>query len=296
MACYHPWTRYRLADGSTSPVERGDVVATLKLPCGYCIGCRIQRSSDWAIRCVHEASLYKLNDYITLTYDDAHLPEHGQLHYEHFAQFMKRVRQSIGPNIRFFMCGEYGETTQRPHFHAIIFNHQFKERKKWSTNHKGQPVYRSAELEKLWTFGQSLTGNVSKQSCGYVARYIMKKVVGDQAHEHYKRTDPDTGEIYYLNPEFCQMSRKPGIGYEWFRQYGYQVFDRDYVISNGSKAKPPRYYEKLHDRLLDPVVLEQTKGQRDEKSREGAYDNTDERLSVKEEVTKAAVRSLKRGL
>lgn len=124
----------------------------------------------------------------------------------------------------------------------------------------------------------------------------MKKIGGDLAKDHYARVDTETGEIYQLNPEFCQMSRRPGIGYTWFQKYGHQVFDRDYVIKEGSKVKPARYYEKLHDKMLDPVVLELTKGMRDSKSRtpENFADNSDERLRAKEAVKRASIRSLKR--
>lgn len=295
MACFSPVIRYQLADGSTTSVERGDVVRTLVVPCRGCIGCRLDYARDWSTRCLHESQMHKLNDFITLSYSDEHLPKGGVLNYRDFQLFMKRVRFEVGP-VRFYMCGEYGEQTMRPHYHALIFGHMFEGRKKWTRNAQGQWLYRSAQLERLWPFGQSLAGAVTKQSCGYVARYVMKKLGGALATERYSRTDPETGEIYQLPTPFCKMSLRPGIGEAWFRKYGYQVYDRDYVIVSGQKVKPPAYYEKLHDRYLDEVILEQTKGLRDQKShtKEIFDDNTDERLAVKGEVQLARIRNLKR--
>jgi hypothetical protein len=242
--------------------------------------------------------MHKQNDFITLTYAPENLPYRGQLNVKDWELFIKNVRKHLGPGIRFFMCGEYGEKMDRPHYHAIIFGHQFTERKLWKDNGTNGKLYRSVQLERFWPHGHASAGSVTKQSCGYVARYVMKKVGGQLAQNHYQRTDPETGELYQLIPEFSRQSRMPGIGASWFEKFGYQVFDRDYVIVKGQKVKPPRYYEKLHDRMLDPVTLEQTKGKRDQKSHtpEVFNDNTDERLKVKETVKKAAVKFLKKGL
>lgn len=295
MSCYSPQVRYLLANGQTSSTERGDVVKTLVVPCRGCIGCRLDYARDWSIRCMHEASLHKFNDFITLTYRPENLPARGSLDYRDFQLFMKRVRKEVGP-VRFYMCGEYGDDLDRPHFHAIIFGHQFGERKRWQKNARGDILYKSAQLDRLWSLGHTWAGSVTRQSSGYVARYVMKKVTGDLAKIRYRRTDPETGEEYMLTPEFAHMSRRPGIGARWFEKYGYQVFDRDYVVAEGKEVKPPRYYEKLHERFLDPVTLEQTKGSRDQKSHdpETFLDNTDERLTVKEIVQLARIRSLKR--
>ena len=116
----------RMSDGSVKFVSRNKrgVEGTLELPCGQCIGCRLERSRQWAMRCLHEASLYDSNSFITLTYDDSNLPYGGSLNYEDFQKFMKRLRKRINSKVRFYMGGEYGsEGTMRPHFHACLFGY-----------------------------------------------------------------------------------------------------------------------------------------------------------------------------
>ena len=96
-----------------------------KIPCRNCVGCRLEHSRQWAMRCTHEAQLHSDNCFITLTYDNAHLPSDFSLDKKHFSDFMKRYRKKFGPNIRYFHCGEYGSKFGRPHYHACIFNHDF---------------------------------------------------------------------------------------------------------------------------------------------------------------------------
>lgn len=205
MPCYHPLDAWRPIDASFSkkliftysPKFCGSVEPDLKVPCGRCIGCRLERSRQWAIRCVHEASLHKDNCFITLTYNDENLPADRGLHYEHFQLFMKRFRKAIAPaKIRFYMCGEYGEDLGRPHFHACIFGFDFPDRKLWRKSGAKSNLYRSAMLEQLWTFGYSSVGDVNFESAAYVARYIMKKISGEAAESHYTRFRPfNRGDI-----------------------------------------------------------------------------------------------------
>jgi hypothetical protein len=134
MPCYFPITAWRSKDGKNEagkwPVvfkpTAGYLDKELKLPCGRCIGCRLERSRQWAVRCVHEASLHEKNCFITLTYSPENLPKDGSLDVSHFQKFMKRFRKRFGPGIRFFHCGEYGESLSRPHYHACIFGFDFE--------------------------------------------------------------------------------------------------------------------------------------------------------------------------
>lgn len=192
MPCYHPLDAWR-PDPSTGSKKLifsynakhcHSPKPDLQVPCGQCVGCRLERSRQWAIRCVHEASLHQHNCFITLTYADEHLPPNNSLVYEHFQLFMKRLRKKYGEGIRFYMCGEYGENFGRPHFHACLFGHNFPDLKLWKTVNK-QKLYRSAELETLWPFGHSSVGTVTFESAAYVARYILKKVSGEAAERHY---------------------------------------------------------------------------------------------------------------
>lgn len=237
---------------------RGDVLGSLELRCGQCIACRLERSRQWAVRCMHEASLYRANSFVTLTYDDSHL-ESLSLRYRDFQLFCKKARRKLGP-FRFFMCGEYGESEWRPHFHSAMFGVHFGDRYPWRRSASGFQLYRSATLEGLWPHGNSEIGDVTFESAAYIARYVTKKVTGDAAAEHYARVDPRTGELVQLEPEFCQMSRggrggQGGIGAPWFRKYQREVFPRDRVVIRGAEARPPRSYMELL-RKSDPDLAE----------------------------------------
>lgn len=306
MPCYHPLTAYQCQQSKLiafNPTKYRDS-RMLKLPCGQCIGCRDRRARDWAIRCMHEASLYSRNCFITLTYDDVHLPTSRSLVYEDFQKFMKRLRFSFKGHqalpdgtfpIRFYMCGEYGPKLGRPHFHALIFNFDFDDRKLWTVRNK-IPLYRSAVLEQLWPFGFSSVGNVTFQSAAYVARYINAKITGQMADDHYAVVDPDTGELVSFRvPEFNKMSLKPGIGAGWLDKFKSDVFPHDYIISSGSKLPVPRYYNKKFQ-CSNPFEWDEVSHQRFISSKKFVDDNTPERLAVRKQVHLARLSRLKRDL
>lgn len=216
MPCYKPVTAYRLSSGEISFSDRGRGDA-LDLPCGRCVGCRLERSRQWATRIMFESQFHAGSSFITLTYSPENLPFPPSLDYSHFQKFMYRLRnwrrQEGLPPVRFYMCGEYGEDHSRPHFHAAIFGEDFVfDRVLWSRGSKGHPLYRSPRLEALWPFGFSSVGELNFDTAAYMARYIMKKVTGDLAEQHYRFVDVDTGEIYQRTPEFCHMSLKPRCG------------------------------------------------------------------------------------
>lgn len=298
MPCYHPLSAYQCADGSIVFYEskRHDTVKSLSLPCGQCVGCRLERSRQWAIRCMHEAQMHTQNCFITLTYDDAHLPSDRSLHYRDFQLFIKRLRKRYpGRRIRYYMAGEYGENFGRPHWHACIFGLDFDDKKLWKRTSANSLLYRSENLELLWPFGYSSIGDVTFESAAYVARYIMKKVTGKNAAEHYQEIDPDTGEITNRTPEFTKMSLKPGIGYEWYKQYTSDVYPHDYVVVRGKKVKPPKYYDKKY-KIDNPYEFDELLYIREKSAKLAYADNTPERLLVKEQVTKAKLQKLKRNL
>jgi hypothetical protein len=298
MACFKPLKAYQCFDKSIvfTEARKHDIVRSLELPCGQCVGCRLERSRQWAIRCMHEASLYKDNCFITLTYDEQHLPEDYSLHYDDFQRFMKRLRKRYqGKTIRFYMAGEYGENFGRPHFHACIFNLDFEDKYIWQKTDSGSKIYRSKTLEELWPFGYSSIGEVNFQSAAYVARYIMKKVTGDMAEQHYEEVNFTTGEIIQRKPEFNKMSLKPGIGYKWYQKFKDDVYPHDYVIVNGKKCKPPKFYDKKYADDY-PYEFDQLQWDREKSAKAQVFDNTPERLLVKEEVLKAKLSRLKRKL
>lgn len=264
-----------------------DVVSTLSLPCGQCIGCRLEKSRQWAMRCMHESSLHQQNCFITLTYRDADLPLRSMLDYPAFQRFLKRLRKYAAPTRpRFYMCGEYGPENFRPHYHALLFGWDFADKKYWRKSPSGEKLYRSAVLEQLWPYGNCEIGAVTFESAAYCARYCVQKVTGHNAKDHYRRVD-ESGE-FSLPPEFNRMSLKPGIGSAWLEKFGTDVYPHDYVVINGKEVKPPRYYDRLFERI-NPDAMEEIKYRRELDARTRYEDNTPARLVTKEIVTTARV-------
>jgi len=294
MPCYHPLTAWKLFDGSISFKERGDIVQTLTLPCGQCIGCRLERSRQWAVRCSHEAQLHESNCFITLTYDPASVPAGGTLVYSHFQLFMKRYRKMFPlTKIRFYMSGEYGEDLLRPHYHACIFGHTFSDRVVHKKSDQGFFIYTSNQLSQLWPYGFSTVADFTFETAAYTARYITSKVNGSMAPDHYNSIDLITGELFLRVPEFNKMSLKPGIGALWYEKFHTDVYPHDRVVIRGSVSKPPKYYDRLLERS-NPLLLEEIQFKRFQEFAPLSADNSPERLAVKETVKLASIRSLKR--
>lgn len=345
MTCYSPLDAYKsLVDKTESgkaviAFDRKEVngkpFEKIRLPCGSCIGCRIDRSKSWAIRCVHEAAGFDYNCFLTLTYNDECLPPGGSLDKSAFVNFMKRLRKRFqgmevvhdekgipSKPIRFFHCGEYGEELQRPHHHACLFNFDFPDKTLWKER-EGVRLYQSDILDEIWSvpvckdelwkfpadicfersgkfyvkLGYCLIGEVTMQSAAYVARYIMKKVNGEPAFDRYVNQDTidfETGECEMLEPEYCTMSRRPGIGKRWFDEYGYSdCMVKDFVTFKGKRFKTPKYYDKLFD-SVDPVAMSELKYSRKRKAVSNPNEMTGERLSVKEKVCKSRIKRLLR--
>ena len=287
MPCYHPITGYRARSGRSPVTGLWPIVFSISsgykdlpvvVPCGQCIGCRLERSRVWAVRCVHESSLYLKNCFVTLTYANAG----STLVKRDFVLFIKRLRKKFGIGIRYFHCGEYGEKFLRPHHHACIFNFDFPDKKLWSVKH-GNRLYTSESLDELWGYGYCIIGDVTFDSAAYVARYILKKVTGNMAESHYD------GRV----PEYTSMSRRPGIASSWFNKYKNDVLSIDGVIVDGNKCKPPRYYDKLYD-MDNKLAMQMIKARR--RSQINLVNNTYERLRVREICTVAKLNQLNRSI
>jgi hypothetical protein len=304
MPCYSPltaWRSRRLNENGKRPLvwHRNDGFEDMEVqvPCGQCVGCRLEKSRQWAIRCMHEADLYQDNCFITLTYDDDHLPYDGSLVKPHFQKFMKRLRKRYGTiKIRYYACGEYGDSNYRPHYHALLFNFDFEDKILWKTEGDFR-LYVSEELNSIWKKGYCIIGPVTFETAAYVARYVMKKQTEGSTNDAqerfdkaYRRIDPYTGELYYVEPDFSLMSRRPGIGRDWIDKYSDTVFRDDSIIVNGYEVKPPKYYDSLFD------GIELTKAQRRKDSKRFADNNTPDRLEVREKVAKSKLSKLTRKL
>lgn len=297
MRCYRPIPAVRRADGSISLSihdRRGDV-ASLELPCGRCVGCRLSRAQAWAVRCRHEAALYDHNCFITLTYDDDNVPAHGSLRYADVQRFLKRLRkrfqgESVAPNgrrpIRYFFTGEYGSTTLRPHYHALIFNYSFRaDAEPW-----GRGTYRSPTLEKLWPLGSCLIGPLTPESAAYTTRYCLKKVYARENPDAYDAgVDPATGEVFSRVPEFVSASLKPGLGSWFFDKYRGDMYPLDACIYDGRPVPVPMFYRrKLKE--VDPLLSEEVEHRRFLRSQGvPVSERTPERRAAAEAVRSAAL-------
>lgn len=332
MACFHPW----------KPDAALGFPPTLRLPCGQCIGCRLRRSAEWATRCMHEAALHQHNCWITLTYDDEHLPRRyhtgrthpktgkaiyaGSLDKRHPQRFYRSLRKSLGkkysltdtsilytmgvhtdmghspiprlkPILRYYYGGEYGEQYGRPHYHLCLFGIDFSDKIHVQTTDAGYKLYESQRLKKFWPHGQHMIGELTWETAAYTARYIMKKITGQKQKEHYKKIDNETGEIIEIEPEYNDMSRKPGIANKWWMEYHTDVYKQDtsQVRIRGRTQTPPRYYDKLYERSF-PDHYKHIKLQRAIENLNNRGRHTPARLQAEEIITTTKTQGLKQKL
>lgn len=253
----------------------GTVVFSQQVPCQQCHGCRIDYSRHWADRIVMESLLYPehTNFFVTLTYDDDHLIPNltgesiellvdGQyttvnaatLILDDVKLFMKRLREYYSrvfdhTGIRVYYCGEYGSRTRRPHYHLCLFNLPIQDLCYYSHNFRGDTLYNSPTLEKLWDKGYVVIGELTWESAAYTARYVVKKFKGKQSDEFYHQM----GDVV---PEFSHSSNRPGIAAEFFERYKTDIYKYDRIqlpssdTRNGS-VTVPRYFDKLLERYQE---------------------------------------------
>lgn len=329
MSCYHPVPAYKskflnpetgkhvlrfnLTDPDPSKWE------PVMLPCGQCIGCRMEYSRQWANRCMLELQSHDSAFFCTFTYDDDHVPrswypdpETGEalpsltLSKRDFQLLMKRVRRRFpDDHIRFFACGEYGSKTFRPHYHAILFGLHLNDLKVYKTVREGGQLYtyyNSPKLQSCWLdsddkpIGFVVVGEVTWESCAYTARYIMKKLKGKEA---------DFYEKHGIQPEFTLMSRRPGIAHDYYGQHS-ELFDSDFICistpNGGRKFRPPRYFEKLFelDEPLRSAELKEMKKRLAEEATKSKLQKTsleyEELLAVEEQNFTDRIKPLRRPL
>lgn len=283
MACYHPLTAIINPNSTTINGKKSIKIVPplfdtskvpadliMKIPCGQCVGCRMEYSRQWANRCMLELQYHDSAYFVTLTYDDKHVPrsyyadkETGEAYTSltlvkrDFQLFMKRLRKRFeNDHIRFFMSGEYGSNSFRPHYHAILFGLHLDDLKLYKQSPQGFAYYNSDSLQKCWSdpdtgepYGFAVVAEVTWETCAYTARYVMKKLTGKEA-EFYSN--------FNIQPEFTLMSRKPGIARQYYDEHP-DIYKHDFINvktdKGGKKFRPPRYFDKLYD-LDHPEEME----------------------------------------
>jgi len=294
MSCTSPLIGYQPIGGG--PLKFGSEPAnsrSITIACGQCMDCRLKRSAEWATRCVHEAQLHLNNCFVTLTYDDRNLPQHNSLKKEDLQKFFKRLRKHTG-KLRYYACGEYGDHTNRPHYHACIFGMDFTDKRQFKKlgNHN---LYTSQQLDDIWGMGFCTLGDVTFDTAAYTASYVHKKL--SKGQHRYVRIDEETGEIIPLVQPYAAMSLRPAIGRTWIEKYHQDIYggDRDQFHHQGKTLRPPKYYDKLFE-AKSPDEFEHLKSERVNRAQARYLDNTQTRLEIKEKVTQAKLTQLKRAL
>ena len=339
MPCYSPLKGWKDRETGGLTFRREHGTEKMEAACGQCLGCRLDYSRVWAVRIVHEAGMHLDSGgscFITLTYRDERLatfdqwlnfeyvPSDWSLHKEHMRNFWKRLRYHLGKELRYFYVGEYGRKCKhnidldvghcdlcfvgRPHYHACLFGHTFDDLEVYQTDN-GVDRYTSPKLQKIWKYGFVDVGELNYASAVYGASYILKKINGARAHDHYMTYDLD-GVVTFLQPEYCDMSRgkrcprckaqgykEPGcqdctggIGRKWYEKYSSDVFPSDEVPVSGLGVirGVPRFYQEIL-KCEDPQMLEEIKKVRQEFRKAHIEEYSPERLMAKYQVKKAQV-------
>ena len=248
------------------------------VPCGKCIGCRLDYSKQWGARIIHEHLMtyspetrLTTSSFLTLTYNNEHLPNNGNLQLDHITKFLKRLRKNISP-YKYFQCGEYGSNTGRAHHHAAILGINFlADRKKHSKSGTHQ-LYSSKTLDELWGKGNCLIGDITFESASYIARYVTKALPSNMPQTTRRKPTSTWAELSRdesstREPEYATMSRRPGLGKSYFTKYQHEMYPRDQIVVAGRIMRPPRYYDYLLEKT-NPELYEEVKLKRREQMRD----------------------------
>ena len=235
MECVRPlnagWNNTGEVTFNQRELDRG--ILGFKLPCRKCIPCLLNMSREKAVRAVHEAQTREDSIFLTLTYNDDSIPPDGSLRYQDFQLFMRKLRKQAKKEgnlerVSYMVTGEYGEETKRPHWHALIFGYRPRDAYHQYNNQRGDRVFSSDTVSKLWGNGFINFGQLTIESASYVARYGAK-ALGHKGNQKYK-------------PKHVTSCR-PGLGKRWIEKYYQHTFKNGFVTVDGKKFKIPRYYE-----------------------------------------------------
>lgn len=326
MACYHPnfmlpiegqttkngkqaYRMIQYMDLSKYPADK-----LIQVPCGKCIGCRLEYSRQWANRCLLELQYHDSAYFCTFTYDDIHVPigysvdrqtgeaiECMTLRKRDFQLLMKRIRKRFSyDSIRFFAAGEYGSDTFRPHYHSILFGLHLGDLEVYKRTYGGNVLYNSSSLARCWCdsnglpIGYVVVAPVTWETCAYVARYTAKKS-GDN--------DKDVYIELGMEPPFTLMSRKPGIGRQYYEDHP-DLYEHEFINvsteKGGRKFRPPKYFDRLleAERPQEAADLKEVRQQSAKafKALEEAQSSMNwyDRNEMKERIKEAQIKSLRR--
>lgn len=305
MSCFHPRPAFEQVHRSTGEVSvsiwhpikgHWDITKRFMTKCDQCSGCRSSYTRSWSLRCWHESLFHKENCFLTLTVNEDSMESvfpGRSLCYEPFQVFIRALRKRLRLKLRFFMCGEYGEQFSRPHYHAIIFGWypSVSDRTFYKSTPAGD-LYVSKAVSQCWPFGFHTIGTFSRESAGYVAGYMQKKIKGKLAPKWYGGR----------HPEFAKCSngggsKTGGLGKQFYSKFKRDLYDaKDAVtLPGGSKVSIPRYYDKLHS-FYHPSHMEKVKLRRQEPDALRDFESTPARLAVREHIHRARLSKLRRSL
>lgn len=292
-------------------------VQQVLVPCGHCVGCSSDISRDWSYRMLMEKEMSKNAWFLTLTYDDEHLPKNHQLSKEELDAFIKKLRNfyyHLGlKDIRYYACGEYGSKSARPHYHMIVYNFPLTpmefslfsisppkecyKNKIVGTSFDKTPLYQFDFLNDLWQNGYVVVGEVTQASCAYVARYVNKKRLSGEKNKDLKEKG--------IVPEFNCMSRMPGIGVPYYEENYDRILNSDLSVYIGRSMVTvgrsfEKWLEKNHpERLQEYKELKMKKalyGMMFNQQKELEFGDLNKAFEHLEELKISAFKSLKRNL
>ena len=270
------------------------------IPCKNCIGCRLDYSREWANRGYLESKCWDQNWFVTLTYDEDSIPYseeitdsqgitytdsidempwQGTIQPDDMTRFMKNLRKIFErkkkeTNIRFMGCGEYGENTRRPHYHLILFNCNLPKETFYDPHvtWNKDTVWKNTWIERAWGKGMVQIGECNWNSIAYVARYITKKINGNESEEFYAMQGEEK--------EFFRASNQPGIGGIYYENNKEKIYKNDKILIQNLKGvhwiKPPEYFDRLYEKEY-PEKMQEIK----EKRKKEMYNQ----LLLKEQTT-----------
>lgn len=300
MPCFHPVSAMEKTDGTYAfgkhPGAQASGTVT-PFRCRHCVGCRADYRSEWSIRMMHELKYHQSAIFGTFTYDEEHVPKNHELRPDDFRLCMRRLRKIMG-SLRYVQVGEYGGEYGRPHHHAIIYGLELPDLELIKRNERGDDLYRSATLDKIWGHGQCIIGDVSLQSCGYVAGYMHKDMKSEYKFDgQYRHYNTATQTFTKKRRPYITRSNRPGIGYQFYKDYWQDMFPCDFTVVDGKKYPVPDYYFNTLLKEDQPDIYEQVKAAREENNNkpDKIWNNSDERLAVRKKCFTSRLQNSKRG-